>query len=70
MFIEKTMAIECPHCLNRQGFAFNTCIECGWNHVANEFRFIEVRLEDLPDLDPYLVAKHSENTKNRFKRPN
>jgi hypothetical protein len=51
--------MECPICGNRQGFAFGTCGECGWNHLDNTFHFIEVSTADLrPEDREWLTAKH------------
>jgi hypothetical protein len=58
----------CPHCKNNSGFAFGTCCECGFNHLDNEFMFVEVRVSDLigSDLKDYLIYLHAQRTKNRF----
>jgi predicted ATP-dependent serine protease len=42
--------IVCTICRNDQGFAFGTCIECGWNYLDNTFHWIEVQAEDLASL--------------------
>ena len=39
--------IKCPICKNTQGFVVGTCCNCGYNHISNEFKRIEVYVEDL-----------------------
>ena len=55
--------MECPICKNTCGFAFGTCINCGYNHLDNTYHKIEVSTEILkrlisPDMFDYLVAEH------------
>ena len=58
----------CPICKNTMGFAFGTCIECGYNHDDHTYHFIAVSTEILeqivsPNMFDYLVAEHE-----RFKK--
>ena len=60
--------MECPICKNTMGFAFGTCIECGYNYNDNTYHFIEVDTETLerivsPEMFDYLVERHE-----KFKR--
>lgn len=58
----------CPHCKNTKGFAFGTCIECGFNYLDKQFHTISVSVHDLCSLPAYmLVDKHARNTKDRYK---
>ncbi len=57
----------CPHCGNKLGFAFGTCIDCGYNHISNVFKFITVHVDDLADDQYYLIQRHAEATRNRNK---
>lgn len=59
----------CPHCQNTMGFVFGTCCNCGWNSIDHTFHFVQVSLEDVPSLDPYLLAKHAARTKREPKPP-
>lgn len=47
----------CPLCKNTQGFVCGTCNDCGFNHLTQEFTFIEVSAEDLALLVPPLEQK-------------
>lgn len=53
----------CPVCKNKVGFAFGTCIECGYNHLDDSFHFIKVHIDDLPEGEykERLIEKHWEN---------
>lgn len=59
--------IACPHCGNKQGFVFGTCIDCGWNYMSNSFTHIKVYVDDLPPdrLTEYLLYRHAVSTKNK-----
>lgn len=59
--------MECPNCKNTQGFAFGTCIKCGFNHISEEFEWIRVYVPDL-DLVSFrdkwdLINNHKARTK-------
>jgi hypothetical protein len=63
---------ECPVCKNKIGFAFGTCIQCGYDHIEEKFSRIEVDMETLEALlDPYtldlLVNKHRRKYKDLYK---
>ena len=63
---------ECPVCKNKIGFAFGTCIQCGYDHIEEKFSRIEVDMETLEALlDPYmldlLVNKHKRKYKDLYK---
>lgn len=54
----------CPHCQNKMGFAFGTCIECGFNYITKQFNKIEVWVEDLPpNIRDYLINWHADRTR-------
>lgn len=64
---------ECPVCKNKIGFAFGTCIQCGYDHIEEKFSRIEVDMETLEALlDPYmldlLVSKHERKYKDLYKQ--
>lgn len=42
--------MECPVCGNTVGFAFGTCVRCGYNHEDNTYHFIKVNTEILQRL--------------------
>lgn len=55
--------MKCPICDNMIGFAFGTCIDCGYNYIDHTFHFIEVETEFLkelvsPEVFELLVAEH------------
>jgi hypothetical protein len=59
----KSEVSECPHCANKFGFAFGTCIECGFNYIDFTFHKIEVWVDELPeDIAAYLVKRHADKT--------
>lgn len=63
----------CPICKNKVGFAFGTCIQCGYNHIEEKFSRIEVDMETLEILlDPYmlelLVNKHARKYKDLYEQ--
>lgn len=39
---------NCPKCNNTIGFAFGVCIDCGWNHISNEWSHIKVNPQMIP----------------------
>lgn len=51
----------CPVCDNRMGFAFGTCVECGFNHLSGKFKNIETSVDDLEKgySVKYLVLRHA-----------
>jgi len=56
---------KCPKCGNTMGFAFGTCVDCGWNHLSNQFKFIQIWTDDLPEeIQDYLIQKHA----NKYER--
>ena len=62
----------CPKCKNRVGFAFGTCIQCGYNHLDEEYTRIEVDMEVLERyIPPYvlncLVTRHERRYKDLYK---
>lgn len=61
--------MKCPICDNMIGFSFGTCVNCGYNHIDHEYRYIKVDTEVLKAVVPmnvfeFLVAEH-EKTKLR-----
>ena len=55
--------MKCPICDNMIGFAFGTCIDCGYNYIDHTFHFIEVETEFLkelvsPEVFELLIAEH------------
>lgn len=65
---------ECPHCKNRVGCVFGTCIECGFNYLDKTFHWCKIDadlIEYLPfDLQCRIIDKHHERTQDLFKRIN
>lgn len=62
---------ECPICKNKAGFAFGTCIKCGYNYLEKEYHSIEVSMDTLKKLlDPYildyLVQEHEKKYKDFY----
>lgn len=58
--------MECPICKNKIGFAFGTCIECGYNHIKGEFSFINVYVSELekylpPEVCLSLIESHEKS---------
>lgn len=52
--------MACPKCNNIMGFVFGTCIECGWNYLSNQWEYIKVRVDDLPEeIQDYFIQKHA-----------
>lgn len=55
----------CPHCRNRTGFVFGTCIECGFNYLDQSFHFITAQVCDLPpESAAMLIAIHARRTRD------
>lgn len=55
--------MKCPICKSTMGFVCGTCIECGFNHYDNEYRFITISTDVLRsivsmDMFDYLVKEH------------
>ena len=44
--------MKCPICNNMNGFSFGTCVQCGYNHIDHEYRFIKINTEILKALVP------------------
>jgi hypothetical protein len=62
----------CPKCKNRVGFAFGTCIQCGYNHLDEEYTRIEVDMEVLeryvpPYILSHLIERHERKYKDLYK---
>ena len=50
---------ECGMCGNTIGFAFGTCVQCGYNDLDKTFRWIQVQVSSLPQpLRDRLVKDH------------
>jgi|GEM_PF-1271509 len=50
----------CPVCENTRGFAFGTCVSCGFNYISATFNFIEVNVDHLPkEIKDALVKYHA-----------
>lgn len=57
--------MECPVCKNRIGFVCGTCIDCGFDQISNEFKWIKVNtkvlkaiLSENEDLYYRLLEEH------------
>lgn len=60
--------MSCPKCGNTIGFAFGRCVECGWNHLSNQWEVIKVRVDYLPDeIKYYLINEHARKYENNKK---
>ena len=55
----------CPHCGNQLGFAFGTCVRCGFNYLEEKFNYIRVSVNDLEDHQLHLILQHAANTQKR-----
>lgn len=56
--------MTCDKCGNTMGFAFCTCVRCGWNEIDKSFHYIKVNVNDLPtNVKEYLINKHASNFK-------
>jgi predicted ATP-dependent serine protease len=63
--------MTCDHCGNIHGFVCGMCVDCGWNNNTNQFDKIEMYVNSADRDKPImqkLIAKHSETTKDMFKR--
>lgn len=49
--------MSCEKCNNKHGFAFGTCVECGWNSSEKAYTYIKVATEHLQRLrvDPSVI---------------
>jgi len=57
---------ECPKCGNTIGFCFGTCVNCGWNHLDNEWTSIQVNPNYLPyEIRQQLINIHAEKYSRR-----
>ena len=57
--------MKCTKCGNELGFVFKTCNNCGWNYLSNQFEFIKVLVDDLPESEQgYVVEKHAMRYEN------
>ena len=57
--------MKCNKCGNELGFVFKTCNNCGWNCLSNQFEFIKVLVDDLPeDIQDHLVEIHARRYEN------
>lgn len=57
----------CPKCGNRLGFAFGTCIDCGYNRNTEKYDEIKVDTDILRTYLPkeiyqYLLEQHEKRT--------
>ena len=55
--------MKCPICDNMIGFHFGTCVNCGYNYIDHEYKYIKVDTEILKSLVPtqvyeFLVMEH------------
>lgn len=50
----------CPACNNCIGFAFGTCVECGFNQYHGEFETIKIPVNYAHLSVDYLVLFHAE----------
>ena len=58
----------CPKCKNKVGFAFGTCIQCGYNHLDGEYTRIEVDMEVLERyIPPYILSRLIERHEIKYK---
>lgn len=54
--------MACEKCGNRLGFAFGTCVQCGYNYLDKQYHHIKVYVDDLPeDIKWRLIDKHDES---------
>jgi len=60
---------SCPKCANEYGFAFGTCIECGWNYLDHSWHHITVfDLDVIPTYTrDFLIRKHEESVARRLR---
>lgn len=60
---------SCPKCGNRMGFAFGTCVDCGFNYLDYDYKYIKVDVDKLPEsIKWYLIDNHDRSVdfKNRL----
>lgn len=62
--MEKTI---CPKCNNKYGFAFGTCIDCGYNYLDKTFHWIKVYVKDLHSYSSNSLINKHENRINNMK---
>lgn len=60
--------MECPICKSKIGFAYGTCINCGYNQLDHTYHTIKVNTEILeqiasPETFNYLVMEHERRHK-------
>jgi hypothetical protein len=55
------MSTTCPHCQNKFGFVFGTCIECGFNHITNEFKWVRVYIGE-EQVSSRAIYQHAQRT--------
>ena len=60
----------CPICKNTMGFAYGTCIECGYNYIDNTYHKIEVCTDELRKFVPnhimeYFISEHNKHKKRK-----
>lgn len=54
----------CPVCENTRGFAFGTCVNCGFNYISATFDFIKVHVDHLPkEVKDALIKYHAKKYK-------
>ena len=59
----------CPNCKNTIGFSFGTCGRCGWNHISNEYDYIKVNVNFLPDeIRDFLIDRHDDSIVNIYRK--
>jgi len=59
---------ECPHCGNKFGFVFGTCIECNYNYISQDFSKVQISVDTLFRILPEeivedLIDYHADMTK-------
>lgn len=61
---------QCPHCKNKTGCTFGTCIECGFNYLDGTFHWVVITKDDLHllpfNLRCHIIDKHSDVTEDLF----
>ena len=48
----------CLKCKNEMGFAFGTCVDCGWNYLDHSYHFIKIHVSDIPNGHEHLIDIH------------
>ena len=52
----------CKKCKNKQGFVFGVCNECGFNNLTEQFDWIKVQVDDLPErIQPLLIKRYEKD---------